>query len=89
MFGVLGVLFGILGVLFGVLCILFGLLGVFFAVLCVFILCFLKTVHFAFSVEKVRRLEKGTPPPVVAVVTIMRYESLLYSELESKIQIAL
>ena len=25
--------------------------------------------------EKVRRLEKGTPPPVVAVVTIMRYES--------------
>ena len=78
MFGVLCVLFGILGVLFGVLCILFGLLGVFFAVLGVFILCinFPKTVHFAFSVEKVRRLEKGTPPPVVAVVTIMRYDQV-------------
>ena len=35
----------------------------------------LKAVPFAFSVEKVRQLEKSTPPLVVAVVTNMSYDS--------------
>ena len=46
---------------------MFGELGVLVGVLGVF-LCTLR--------KKVRRLEKGTPPPVVAVVTIMRYVQL-------------
>ena len=39
--------------------------------------------------KKVRRLEKGTPPPVVAVVTIMRYacETVGLVNLESKFEL--
>ena len=74
--GVLGILVGVLCVLFGVLGILFGILGVFFGVLGVFILRINFPKSSPFHVlcgKKVRRLEKGTPPSVGAVVTIMRY----------------
>ena len=57
--GLLGVLVGLLGILVGVLDLLFGILGFYLAYL-----VFLKKVH---------RLEKSTLPPVVAVVTNIRY----------------
>ena len=66
---VLGVLFDILGVLFGVLGVLFGVLGVLLGIF---------DVLFEVLWEKnVCWLEKSTLPPVVAVVTNMRYDYIL------------
>ena len=78
--GLLGVLVGLLGILVGVLDLLFGVLGFYLAYLVflfgVFgVLAGVLAFYLAYLfLKKVHRLEKSTLPPVVAVVTNIRYD---------------
>ena len=88
MFGVPGVLFGVFGVLFGVHYIFFGVIGICGIGILYLLHLEFGMVHLIFSSQKnaqilrslwkkVRRFEKGTPPLVVAVVTIIRCEEYI------------
>ena len=89
--GLLGVLVGLLCILVGVLDLLFGVLGFYLAYL-VFLFGVFGFLFGVFGVlagvhafylaylflKKVHRLEKSTLPPVVAVVTNIRYAEDLF-----------
>ena len=81
--GLLSVLVGLLGILVGVLDLLFGVLGFYLAYLVflfgVFgVLAGVLAFYLAYLfLKKVHRLEKSTLPPVVAVVTNIRYDSVI------------